>query len=131
MFQKDEVPVSEASKITVAFNYPVNLEIISEYLSVSSAGKNYQFNIGRPDNTAGLRTKEELSKSQTIAKLGSWDLNLNTQTITLSAEHQILVGEKPQKTSMSLAEYAEKYIISEDVIIIQKQLELAIKNKRC
>ena len=71
VFPKDEVPVSEASKITVVFNYPVNLEIISEYLSVSSAGKNYQFNIGRPDNTAGLRTKEELSKYAVLEIIGS------------------------------------------------------------
>ncbi|MDA3937918.1 MAG: MG2 domain-containing protein [Spirochaetia bacterium] len=71
IFLKDEVPVSEASKITILFNYPVNLEVISNYLSVSSTGKNYEFNIGRPEDNAGLRTKEELSKYAVLELIGT------------------------------------------------------------
>ena len=62
VFEKNEVPLSEAGRITVTFNYPVNLEVISKYLSVSSAGRNYEFNISRPIDPRGLKTKEELSK---------------------------------------------------------------------
>lgn len=75
VFFNDEVPVSEASKITVAFNYPVNLEIISDYISVSSGGKNYKFNIGRPEDPEGLRTKEELSKYAVLELIGPLEEN--------------------------------------------------------
>ncbi|MEA1910485.1 MAG: alpha-2-macroglobulin, partial [Spirochaetota bacterium] len=71
VFPENEVPVFEASRITVAFNYPVNLEVISEYLSVSSAGKNYEFNITRPKNPEGRRTKEDLSKYAVLELIGS------------------------------------------------------------
>ena len=71
IFSENEVPVSEASKITVAFNYPVNLEIISKYLRVSSIGKNYQFSLDRPEDPKGLRTKEELSKYAVLELIGT------------------------------------------------------------
>ncbi len=71
VFSENEVPVSEASRITVTFNYPVNLEVISEYLNVSSLGKNYQFNIKRPEDPEGRRSKEELSKYAVLELIGS------------------------------------------------------------
>ena len=48
--------------------------------------------------------------------------------ITLSEEHQILIGQKPEKTSMPLFEYTEKYIVADDIDLIKERLELAIKN---
>ena len=79
VINKDEVPVSEASRITVKFNYPVNLEVISKYLSVSSEGLEYRFNISRPDDPRGLKTKEELSKIAVLDLVG----NLKEDSIVL------------------------------------------------
>ena len=69
-----------------------------------------------------------LSEVQIIAKLGSWKLNLNTQIITLSPEHQVLLGEKPEKISMPLFDYAQKYIMPEDISILQERLAWAMEN---
>lgn len=66
VFKQDEVPVSDASEIIVTFNYPVNLEIISEYLQVISSGRNYKFAAVRYKDPEGLMTKEELSKTAVL-----------------------------------------------------------------
>lgn len=70
VFTKDEVPVSEASRISLVFNYPVNLEVISKYIKVSSKGKNYQFNIERPKDPEGRLSKEELSRYAVLELIG-------------------------------------------------------------
>lgn len=62
VFKQNEVPVSEASRITVTFNHPVNLEVISKYLKVVSAGRIYRFETIRYKDPEGRMTKEELSK---------------------------------------------------------------------
>ncbi|GAI84022.1 unnamed protein product, partial [marine sediment metagenome] len=61
-------------------------------------------------------SRETLSESQRIAKLGSWELDLNTQIITLSEEHQFMAGREPKKTALPLAEYAADYIVEEDIV---------------
>ena len=43
-----EVPLKEAKKITINFTYPVNLDVIKDYLKVVSLGKEYAFNLSRP-----------------------------------------------------------------------------------
>lgn len=75
-----------------------------------------------------IEIKEELSSTQKIAKIGSWELNLNTQIITLSSEFLILIDEKPQRVSMPLIEYVKKHVVSEDVVLIQDRFESAVKN---
>ncbi len=72
--------------------------------------------------------KNELSIAHQISKVGSWQLNINTQEITLSVEHQILLGEKLERVTMPLSDYAEKYIVSDDIAIIKDCLSHAIKN---
>jgi len=72
--------------------------------------------------------QKELSWSQHIAKLGSWELDLNTQIIILSKEHQVMLGLEPEITVLPLSEYAAAYVVEEDVAIIQERLEFAVKN---
>jgi hypothetical protein len=79
IFRLNEVPVSEASRITVTFNHPVNLEIISEYLQVISTGKNYVFEISRPVDPEGQMTKEELSRIAVLEVKGSLKENSTVQ----------------------------------------------------
>ncbi len=74
-----------------------------------------------------IEAKNALSLSQQIAKLGSWELDLAAQIITLSPEHQLILGEKQQTTSMDLFAYADKYIVPEDIAIIQERLQFAIE----
>ena len=69
-----------------------------------------------------IKELEELNNSHQIAKLGRWELNLKTQIITLSPEHQILIGGKPQRISIYLFDYAEKHIVPEDIPVIQDRL---------
>jgi PAS domain S-box-containing protein len=71
---------------------------------------------------------EALSDSQRFAKLGSWELDLNTRIITLTKEHQFMAGKEPVKTAMPLAEYAVDYVVEKDIPIIEDRLEFAIQN---
>jgi len=71
---------------------------------------------------------EALSESQCIAKLGSWELDLNSQIITLSEEHQFITGRESKETVLPLAQYAADYIVEEDVAIIQDRLAFAAQN---
>jgi alpha-2-macroglobulin len=75
IFDKNEVPVSEASKITIHFNYPVNLEVVSKYLRVNSNNKNYKFTISRPKDPEGIKSKEELSRIAVLEIRGNFDEN--------------------------------------------------------
>ncbi len=74
------------------------------------------------------QSHEALSYSQRMAKLGSWELDLNTRIITLSEEHQFMAGKEPVKTALPLAEYAADYIVDEDIAIIEERLAAAIQH---
>ncbi|MGA9175594.1 MAG: GAF domain-containing protein, partial [Desulfobacterales bacterium] len=74
------------------------------------------------------KSHEALSESQRMAKLGSWNLDLNTQIITLSVEHQFVAGRKCKETALPLDEYTADYIVEEDIAIIQDQLAFAVQN---
>jgi PAS domain S-box-containing protein len=74
------------------------------------------------------RSHEVLSFSQRMARLGSWELDLNTQIITLSKEHQFMAGKAPVKTALPLAEYAADYIVEEDIPVIEERLAVAVQN---
>ena len=71
---------------------------------------------------------EALSESQRFAKLGSWELDLNTQIIILSKEHQFMAGREAKETALPLAEYAADYIVEEDIAIIEDRLAFAVQN---
>ena len=75
-----------------------------------------------------IKIKNELSQTCRVAGLGSWELNLATSMITLSPEHQIMRSEKPEKITVPLSEYAEQYIVHEDISVLQERLEYAIQN---
>ena len=74
------------------------------------------------------KSHETLSESQRIAKLGSWKLDLNTQIITLSEEHQFVAGREPKEIALPLNEYATDYIVEEDIAILQDRLAFAVQN---
>ena len=69
-----------------------------------------------------------LSESQRIANLGSWELDLNTQIITLSEEHQFMAEREPKETSLPIAEYAVDYVVEEDIAIIEDRLAFATQS---
>ncbi|NOR87224.1 MAG: PAS domain S-box protein [Bacteroidales bacterium] len=75
-----------------------------------------------------IETKNKLSDAQRVAKLGGWELNINTQIITHSPEFNFLLGEEPQKTSLPLFRYVEKYVTPDDIATIKKHFELAKRN---
>lgn len=56
----NDVPLEEAKKVTISFTYPVNIDVIREYITVTSRGKNYKFTISRPDN------QEELNENYVL-----------------------------------------------------------------
>ena len=69
-----------------------------------------------------ISTQKELSKAQVFAKMGWWTLNLATLELTLSKEKQMVLKIKPENDEpkiMNLYEYAQKYVLEEDVPIIQ------------
>ena len=110
----------------------IPVEITSNIINYG--GEKYMYSIFRNITERKLAEriiKEKqghLSISQRLAKMGSWELNTNTLEITLSVEHQIMLGKKPVRQSMKLFDYAEKYVISDDIAIIRDRLAYAIKN---
>ncbi|MBN2531643.1 MAG: hypothetical protein JXB88_02060 [Spirochaetales bacterium] len=78
----DNVPLDEAKKITISFTYPVTIDIIKDYITVTSNGKKYRFTISRPEN------KDELNEnyiSRTVVLSIDEDFNENSQVVvTLS-----------------------------------------------
>ena len=75
-----------------------------------------------------IDSRRELSEAQKIAKLGSWELDLDEKMITLSEEHQFMIGGKSKEETMPLSEYAARYIIEQDIPIIQDRYEFACDN---
>lgn len=73
-----------------------------------------------------LESQKSLAEAQRIAKLGSWELNLETQKITLSAEHQLMLGQENRSQSMPLSEYADKCILEEDHALVQERFDYAL-----
>ncbi len=85
--------------------------------------------IARFDDMVELRRlNHELSKSQQLAKLGSWELNLETQILTASPEFRLLIDEKPHKVSKHIFEFADKYVLPQDIPLLRERIEYAVKN---
>ncbi|MBN2443250.1 MAG: Ig-like domain-containing protein, partial [Spirochaetales bacterium] len=45
-----DVPLAEAKKITLTFSYPVSIDVIKKYITLTSKGKKYNFTLARPQN---------------------------------------------------------------------------------
>ncbi len=75
-----------------------------------------------------LKAKKQLINVHETAKLGSWSLNLKTFEITLSREHQKMIGQKTTKITMPLMQYAKEFIVEADVAIIEQRLKHAVEN---
>ncbi len=73
-------------------------------------------------------SREQLAESQRMAKLGSWQIDLETNVITLSPEHQLMIGEEPVEVSMPMDEYAKNYILEEDLPLLAEKLNHAREN---
>ncbi len=74
-----------------------------------------------------LESKRILTESQEMAKVGSWSLDVFSQIITLSPEHQYMVEGKRYEISMPLKEFSHRYIVKEDHEKIAARLESAIR----
>jgi len=124
------------STITPSHNFKIirTISIIITFLaitSVFSAFKIYQKQqIDKLKIAAKklLKAKKQLTNVHEIAKLGSWILDLKTNNITLSREHQKMIGLKTTKTTMPLMQYAKEFIVEADVAIIEQRLKYAIEN---
>ena len=75
-----------------------------------------------------LKSKAELSKLQLMAKMGKWEICLEHQVISLSSEYNMMIGEGFLESKMKLEEYVKKYIVKDDIPIIQEKINLAIQN---
>lgn len=86
--------------------------------------------------TENIRLKnsvENLSYSCKVSQIGHWTLDLQTFMLSLSKEKCMMLGIPIPNTSdfsydMNVMEYAEKYVLAEDVSIIQQNLQLALEN---
>ena len=59
----DDVPPDIAKKITIVFSYPVNLDVIKNYLQVSCKGEEYPFTASRPKNPDNQLSENFLSRT--------------------------------------------------------------------
>ncbi|TFG61553.1 MAG: alpha-2-macroglobulin, partial [Spirochaetales bacterium] len=48
-YDMDDVPLEAAKNIRLTFSYPVNLDVIANYLSVESGGRTWPFSLSRPE----------------------------------------------------------------------------------
>ena len=74
------------------------------------------------------KSKQDLSETQEIAKVGGWELDLNSMMIKLSKEHQHLIENNPLERSMPLSQYLETYVHKSDIPFIRERLNLAIEH---
>jgi len=78
-----------------------------------------------------LKIKEnekKLSEVYQVAMIGSWQLDLNKREITLSKEHQLLIGLDSLSALpliMPLMEYAEKFIAHKDIPLLLEKFQRA------
>lgn len=72
-----------------------------------------------------LEKQRELEKSQKLARIGSWKLNINTGIFTASAELMSLKGERHEELSMPFKEYAAKYFFKEELPMFHEKIKLA------
>ena len=70
--------------------------------------------------------EKALSTAQQLAGLGSWEIDLKTQLLTLSKEHRILIGEEPVETTMPMIEHTRRYVLEEDIPLLQERMAYAI-----
>lgn len=61
----NDVPPEEAKKIRILFSYPVNLDVIEDYLSVEAGNRGYGFTVTRPEDPEG-RLDERYMKSTAV-----------------------------------------------------------------
>jgi alpha-2-macroglobulin len=59
-WRRGGVPLEEAAKILLRFNYPVDIETVASYLQLEAEGYNYRFSLSRPDNSDGRYNNREL-----------------------------------------------------------------------
>jgi PAS domain S-box-containing protein len=74
-----------------------------------------------------LEKQKELEKSQKLARIGSWKLNINTGIFTASKELMLLKGCKYEELSMPFEEYAAKYFLEEDLPMFHEKIKLAME----
>ncbi len=76
-----------------------------------------------------LEKQKELEKSQKLARIGSWKLNINTGIFTASKELMFLKGGGNKELSLPFEEYAAKYFFEEDLPMFRKKIKLALEKR--
>ena len=69
-----------------------------------------------------------LSTAEQLASLGSWEFDIESNILTLSKEHQALIGEEPVETIMSISEYTKSHVLEEDISILREHRAYAIEH---
>ena len=72
--------------------------------------------------------REELSKSQILARIGSWQLNLETFTLVLSKELAVLLNISSKQASIDFNKFINDFVIDDDIEILKQRFTEAAKN---
>jgi len=87
------------------------------------------------DITDRIRAEKEIIESknnfvnlQQIAKMGSWELDLNTSMIKISPEFNLILGNKAVETVFPVDEFLEKYIVKDDIPLMKKLIRVGVQN---
>ena len=59
----NDVPPDPAKYVTISFTFPVNMEHVSQYLSVTADGRDYPFAATRPENAEGFLDEAFVGRS--------------------------------------------------------------------
>ncbi len=73
-------------------------------------------------------SREELSKSQVFARIGSWQLNLDTQKLIVSKELAILINYGSEEVSIDLNDFINNLVIDDDKEILIRRFEESAEN---
>ncbi|MEW5817903.1 MAG: MG2 domain-containing protein, partial [Spirochaetota bacterium] len=71
----EDVPLEAAKTITLVFSYPVNPDVIGDYIRVESLGRSYSFTIARPENRNKTLEEEEIKRTVILSMAESFKGN--------------------------------------------------------
>ena len=98
--------------------------VLKRSLEVLRAGEDGS---GGPVHLALLRTEALLADAQKLAHIGSWNLDLTTDTLTWSDEQYRIFGLNPGSAAMTLNRFAS-LIHPDDRALVQSNCENAIRS---
>jgi len=75
-------------------------------------------------------SEKNLSLTQQMARIGSWTVDIDSQIMTLSREHMIMMGLESEDSSLAVPvlDLAKRYVQPKDMEIISQALQRATEN---